>query len=138
MNRKSLLPSGAWQCFVLICLAGALTGGHLKGQSVSQGTATRDSLPANPNTPDSLKMFAVYTGTYAIPDDPDLTVVLENGKLYGIPTSGHKHLMVRTGQHQFYVAEKAILMQFEMDSYGQVAALQLSKGDQSVLATKKK
>lgn len=83
-------------------------------------------------------MLAVYTGTYAIPDDPDLTIVLENGKLYGIPASGNKHLMVRTGQHQFYVPEKKILMQFELDSNGKVAALQLTKGDESVPAMKKK
>ncbi len=142
MQLRSLLPSGAWHCFAFCLLTGALAPGKTSANSASLTSFSvgvhRDSLPKQPAQPDSLKMLAVYTGTYMIPDDPELEIILENGKLYGIPKNGGKHVMIRTGQHQFYVPDKAILAQFEMDSYGQVTFLQLSKGGESAVAVKKK
>ncbi|RPD42278.1 hypothetical protein [Chitinophaga barathri] len=137
MKPTSLLPSGAWQCIALSCLIGALVIGKTSGQAARILPAYHDSIPRE-QEPDSLKMLRMYTGTYIIPNDPETQIVLENGKLYGIPTSGKKHEMVRTGQHQFIVPEKEILLQFEMDSYGQVAFLRLTRGDETATATKKK
>lgn len=142
MQLRSLLPSGAWHCFAICFVTGAFAIGNTSARPATIQRASiaahRDSLPGQPAQPDSLRMLAAYTGTYLIPDDPDLDIILEEGKLYGIPKSGNKHLMVRTGQHQFYVPDKEILAQFEMDSYGQVIFLQLTKGGQSTTATKKK
>lgn len=142
MQLRSLLPSGAWHCFAICFAAGAFAISNTSARPATLTFATvaayRDSLPKQPAQPDSLKMLAVYTGTYLIPDDPELEIILEDGKLYGIPKSGNKHVMVRTGQHQFYVPDKEILAQFEMDSFGQVASLQLSKGGQTTTAVKKK